>query len=154
MGPLGGVRGESVQDHGAFGYTFGEYTGDEVAQAEGVDRLPGCAQFLQRPPAVGPDVVGLGGPGGVDIPGRKVREKVQLDLADFPPADGVVLAALRKLPAQRDVLYVDAEFFVQLAECGGGVVLPCLQGAAGGGPEAAALVVVQEQDPVVVVKER
>jgi hypothetical protein len=78
------------------------------------------SQFLQRPPAVGPDVVGLGGSGGVDVRRSKVREKVPLGLADFPPADGVVLAALR---AQLDVLLVDTEFFVQLAQRGG-VVLP------------------------------
>jgi hypothetical protein len=81
-----------------------------------------------------------------------VREEVPLDLADFPPADGVVLAALRELPAQFDVLLVDAEFFVQFAERGCGVVFPRFQGSAGGGPEAAALVVAQQQDPVVAVK--
>jgi hypothetical protein len=92
------------------------------------------SQFLQRPPAVGPDVVELGGSGGVDVRRSKVREKVPLGLADFPPADGVVLAALRELRAQLDVLLVDTEFFVQLAQRGG-VVLPLLQGTAGAAQE-------------------
>jgi hypothetical protein len=109
------------------------------------------SQFLQRPPAVGPDVVGLGGSGGVDVRRSKVREKVPPAWRTSPPADGVVLAALRALRAQLDVLLVDTEFFVQLAQRGG-VVRPLLQGTAGGGPGAAALVVVQQQDPVVVVK--
>ncbi|MGC0400419.1 hypothetical protein RKD27_003063 [Streptomyces sp. SAI-126] len=51
-------------------------------------------------------------------------EKIALDLPDLSPAYSVILTALGELCAKYDVPLVDAEFFAQLAERGGGVLLP------------------------------
>lgn len=80
-------RAGSVQDEGALGYAYGEHLGDEVEETHGVDRLRGVSQLLKRPPAMGPDVVGLSGPGRIKFRGREMGEIVALDLPDFPPAD-------------------------------------------------------------------
>jgi hypothetical protein len=63
----------------------------------------------------------------------------------------VVLAALGDLFTQVDGGVVDPEFFAQLAEQRGDVVLALVEGSSRGGPESA-LLVAQQQHPLIVVE--
>ncbi|MFI6457041.1 hypothetical protein ACIBF6_36475 [Streptosporangium amethystogenes] len=98
------AQGGSPQDDGSFGHACGEDLGDEVAKAGWVDGLASGAQFIERPPAAGPDAVGLGGAGRVDVGSRETCEVVPLDLADIEAADLVVLAALGDLRTEVAVI--------------------------------------------------
>ncbi len=109
------------------GSTVREDAGEEVGETERVDGLGRGVQIGEGPPAVFADVVGLRGPGRVDVGWGDAGEEILFDLADLTAADEVVLAALRELRSQFDRLLVDTEFFAQLTERRGDVAFPVLQ---------------------------